>query len=105
MYRFIRNSNLPSWLKLLINIVLTLTVVYWLGYMIYKIVDIVRLFIHTFTEKKYFWLNFGIVAIALFSCCLYLQYNTDFKPFTELYNKLLDLYNITRNNIADLIHS
>lgn len=105
MYRLIRNSNLPKWLKLLIDIALTLTVIYWLGYMFYKIVDILRIFLHTLTEKKIFWIEFGVVVVAFLGVTLFLQFNTEIKVYTNLYNDLLDIFNISRDFIADKIHS
>ena len=105
MYRLVRDSKLPSWLKVLINVALTLTVVYWLGYMVYKILDVFRLFLHTLTEKKIFWIEFGIVVIVFIGTCLYLQYNTDIHPFTNAYEWLLNVFNLSRDYIANLIHS
>lgn len=64
----IRNSNLPLWLKLLISIVLIVTCVYWVGFLTYKIIDILRLFINTLTEKKIFWIIFVL------SCALIIVY-------------------------------
>lgn len=64
----IRNSNLPLWLKLLISIFLIVTCVYWVGFLTYKIIDILRLFINTLTEKKIFWIIFVL------SCALIIIY-------------------------------
>lgn len=105
MYRFIKNCAMPSWLKVLINILLTITVVYWLGYFIYKILDIFRLFLHTMTEKKIYWVCLCIIFICAVATLFILEFNTDIKPFTTMWNWLYKIFNMTRDGIADFFHS
>lgn len=105
MYKLIREGNLPSWLKVLINIALTVTVVYWLGYFIYKILNLVRLFLHTMTKKEIYWVSLGIIFICAIITLFILEFNTDIKPFTQMWEWLCSIFNVTRDKIADVLHS
>ena len=105
MYKLIRECEMPSWLKVLINIFLTITVVYWLGYFIYKILNLVRLFLHTMTKKEIYWVSLGIIFICAIITLFILEFNTDIKPFTQMWEWLCSIFNVTRDKIADVLHS
>ena len=77
LFSKITNSNMPKWLKWLLNITLAITCVYWIGYLCYKIIDLFRIFIHNLTEYKIFWVMFGVTLclIILGIILLYKVYN------------------------------
>ena len=104
MYRFISCSeSLPKWLKILLYVLLTLTCVYWIGWLIYKILEVLRLFLHTMTEKKVFWITMGILFICAMTTLCILEFNTDIKPFTTMWEWLSTTFDTTRNALADFI--
>ena len=103
MYKFIRQSVMPRWLQILIEVVLTLTVVYWLGYIIYKMIDILRIFLHSMTEKKIWWVSLCIITICAIITLLILEFATDIKPFTHFGAWVVTMYNNVRNSLANLI--
>lgn len=105
MYKLIRNCGMPSWLKVLINILLTITVVYWLGYFIYKFLEIFRKFLHTMTKPDVYWIALGIILLAALTTVFILEFCTDIKPFTNLWNWIVSIYDNTRDAIANKIHS
>lgn len=105
MYKLIKECGMPKWLKVLFNVLLTLTCFYWMGYLIYKILEVVRWFLHNVTEKKMFWCMFLFALIIAIGITLYLQFNTDVKPFTMFWDWLVDIYEQGRNKIADIIHT
>lgn len=105
MYKLIRESSMPKWLQIIINVVLTITVVYWLGYMIYKVLDILRLFLHTMTEKKIYWVALGILFTCFLITLFILEFNTDIKPFTLFWEWVCNIFNGARDGLADILHS
>lgn len=105
MYKYIRERKIPEWLKVLLNILITITIVYWLGYFIYKILDLIRLFFHTMTEKKVYWIALVIILICVTICLFFLEFNTNVKPFTIAWEWLKITFNDSRDFIADFIHT
>lgn len=105
MYKLVRECGMPKWLKILINITLTVTCVYWLGYFLYKILDVFRLFFHTMTEPKVFWIGLGILLGSAIITLLILEYNTDIKPFTMMWEWVLRTFDGARDKIAEIISS
>ena len=99
MYKIIRNCNsIPTWLKVLINVLLTVTVVYWLGYFIYKILEFVRFCINGITKEKGRWWFFILCCLILtISICLFMGFN----PFTELWDWLVSTYENLIQNVVD----
>ena len=104
MYKLIRESDkLPNWVKILLDILLTITLVYLIGFMVYKILDIFRLFLNTMTEKKVYWIALAIVTICAITTLCILEFTTEVKPFTIMGNWFVDRFNDVRNSIADVI--
>ena len=104
MYKLIRESDkLPNWVKILLDILLTITLVYLIGFMVYKILDILRLFLNTMTEKKVYWIALGIVLICSITTLCILEFTTDVKPFTIMGEWFMARFNDVRNSIADII--
>lgn len=85
VYKLIKDCGMPKWLKILINILLTLTCVYWIGWFVYKFLDLVRIFLHTMTEKKLFFVSLGIMFICAITTLLILEFRTDVRPFTKMF--------------------
>lgn len=79
MYRWLNKSEIPIFLKVIIKIILTISCVYMLGYLIYKILDIARGLVHWISKKEHFWLFMacilvtGITAFLLAEFCLGLE--------------------------------
>lgn len=92
MYKLIRECGMPKWLKVLINILLTLTCIYWIGWFLYKILNVVRLFLHTMTEEKIWWISLGIMLVCAITTLLILQFGTDLKPFTNMWDWLTGIF-------------
>ena len=103
MYKFIKQSIMPRWLQILIEILLTLTVVYWLGYIVYKLIDILRILLHSMTEKKIWWVSLTIILGCTIATLLILEFTTDIKPFTQFGNRIVMVYAQIRNYLGSLI--
>lgn len=94
---------MPKWLKVIINTVLTLTVFYWLGYMIYKVLSVIRYMLHTISEKNHWWFFllclFGTTLAIMIICELCTQWT----PFTNMWNDIKNFVNWLRKIVADFI--
>lgn len=96
---------MPRWLKILIDVLIIVTVVYWLGYTIYKILDVLRMFLHAVSEKKIWWVAIVILLGCTITTLCILEFCTDVKPFTMLGNWIVSLYNDARDILAGFIDS
>ena len=64
-------SKLPKWLKVILIIVSILTLVYWVGFVVIKILSLIRFILQEISKKEHWWffivtmLLVGIVALLL----------------------------------------
>lgn len=100
MFGLIRRSKMPTFLKIILNIIVAITVVCWLVVLIYKILDLLRFCIHFATEKGTWWITLAISLIASVICLLLAQYVWNLNPFGYFYDWLNDIINNIRNRIG-----
>lgn len=105
MYRLIRECGMPKWLKILIDIVLTITIIYWLGYMLYKFLSVVRFVLHTITEKEHWWFFVVVVLGVLITILFILEFKSDTKPFTSFGKWIISLFDNAKNNVGEALKS
>lgn len=105
MYKFINNSKLPKLLKWLINILLTITCVYWLGYLVYLLLDSIRKFIHWTTEPHNWWTFLMCVMIVLVGSLIVAQFALGLDPIGKATIYITEKINSLRESIANLIMS
>ncbi len=103
MYRLLHNSNIPKWLKILLYIVLTLSLVYLVGLIFYKVLEAIRWLLHNATEKRIWWITLIIALIATIIVLVILEINTDIDPFTNAINFLVSKWKQFVNWCASLI--
>ena len=64
-------SKLPKWLKVILVIISVLTLVYWVGFIVIKILSAIRFILQEISKKEHWWffvvtmLLVGIVALLL----------------------------------------
>ena len=92
MYRLIRNSEMKKPLKIILYILLSITCVYWLGFILYKILDLLRIILHNMTEKSHWWFFVIITIIFTLGALILLETTTDIKPFTSLQHFIIDTF-------------
>ena len=105
MYKLVRESKMPKVLKWLINILLTLTCVYWIGYFIYKILESVRRFVHWTTEKRNWWTFLMCILILCVGILLAAQFYFELDPIGKITNYFIEKWNGWREYLANLIMS
>ena len=87
-------SQLPKWLKILIYVVLTLTLIYWLGLLIYKFLEYLRRFIHWASEKRNWWTFLFSVFLVLVGSFIMAQFVLGLDPwgkFVDWLNSIISL--------------
>lgn len=93
LYGVTHKSGLPKWLKVLIYIFLTITIVYWLCILIYKTLELFRFCIHWATDKGNWWLTLSISLIALIVCLCLAQFVWGLNPFGNILEWIVNTFN------------
>lgn len=77
MYKIISDSHyIPRWLKFILYLILTITCIYWLGLIIYKLLELLRKCINGITKEKGRWWFFLFCLLLIgVAICITLQYN------------------------------
>lgn len=97
MYKLIENSSIKNGFKIIIYILLTITCIYWLIYLIYKILDTLRIVLHTMTEKSHWWFFISLCIIFAIGTMVLLETTTEIKPFTSLQRFFIDTFYAVKN--------
>lgn len=85
MYKLINNSSrLPKFVKILLDILLTLSCVYLIGLCVYKILEAIRKFLHWTTEKRNWWTFLMCIVILAIGTFIVAQFILDLDPFGNL---------------------
>lgn len=111
-------SNFPKWLKALLLIISLITVVYWVGRLVYYILELVRTLGElafkglsiAFTktgeaifEKGRFYTGISIIVIAVVVCILICEFIFDLGVFELITNWALDVWERFREEMTNLI--
>lgn len=103
MYKWVANSHIPKWLKILIYIVVTLTLVYWLGLLVYKFFEALRKFLHWATDKHNWWTFLMCIFILLLGSLLIAQFLLGLDPIGKAAEFIVDKWNNLRDTIGNII--
>ena len=103
MYKLVKNSNMPNYLKFLINALLTITCVYWIGYFTFKILDTIRKFIHWVSEARNWWTFLICILILGIGILLAAQFYFDLDPVGKTIDKIVEWFKNFRNDLANII--
>ena len=83
MYKWVRESKMPAIVKAIVYVIISVTLVYWLGWIVYKVVDMARYVVNWVTKRENFW---AIILVSVIICGIYLvreEIKGD-KPITQL---------------------
>ena len=93
MYRLINNSKMPRFIKWILYVLLTLTCIYWIGVMVYKILCAIRVIGAFIFEKRNYWTFLCCLLILVIGGLLLAQYYFNLDPFGAIvayFNGLID---------------
>lgn len=111
-------SGLPKWLKTILIVISLVTVVYWVGRLVYYILELVRTLGElafkglsiAFTktgeaifEKGRFYTGISIIVIAVVVCILICEFIFDLGVFELITDWALDVWERFRETMTNLI--
>ncbi len=105
MYKLLRDSSLPKWLKWLLYIVITITCIYWLGVMLYKLLEALRKFLHWASDKRNWWTFLTCIFILLIGSLLISQFALGLNPFGKFINWIVNQWTEFRNWLGSIVSS
>ena len=103
MYRLIWNSKIPRIIKWLLYVLLTITIIYWIIIMAYKLLDLMRRFLHFVSDKKNWWTFVCCVCILLIGTFIVAQFVLGLDPMGKFINSIKEMVDNIRNAIGEAI--
>ena len=103
MYRLINNSKIPRIIKWLLYILLTITIIYWIIIMAYKLLDLMRRFLHFVSDKRNWWTFVCCVGILLIGAFIVAQFVLGLDPMGKFINSIKETIDNIRNAIGEAI--
>ena len=96
-------SRLPRWLRIILIILSIITVVYWLGFVIYKLLCAIRCIGAFIFESRNYWTFLVCVLILVVGSLLVAQFYLGLNPFGEIYEWFVEKITELRDSIVNLI--
>lgn len=103
MYRLIWKSKIPRIIKWLLYVLLTITIIYWIIIMAYKLLDLMRRFLHFVSDKKNWWTFVCCVCILLIGTFIVAQFVLGLDPMGKFINSIKEMIDNIRNSIGEAI--
>lgn len=102
MYKMIKESNMKKGFKVMLYILLTITIIYWFFYVMYRLLEVLRFILHNMTESSHWWFFITLCVIFAIGTLILLQTTTNIKPFTALKNNIVNLFYIVKEWFENL---
>lgn len=96
-------SNLPKWLKILLLIISLITLVYWLGLMLYKILNAIRVIGAFIFEKRNYWTFLTCILILITGALILAQFYFNLDPVGKIANWFNNNFSNLREIVGDTI--
>lgn len=103
MFKKIYNSNIPKVIKALLYILLIVTLVYLIIITLYKILNLLRIFLHWATDEHNWWTFVTCVIILLIGSLLIAQFVLGLDPFGNFFRNIVDKFDSFRTWLGNLI--
>lgn len=101
--RFPFFKRLPKWLRITLIVLSILTMVYWIGYITYKILCGVRIFGAFIFDKRNYWTFLTCIAILLIGTLLVSQFALGLDPIGKAYQYIINQFKNLRDIIGNKI--
>ena len=96
---------MPKTLKIILYITITITCIYWLGLLAYKLLELIRFILHLITEKGHWWFVIIVIIGIIIATLFIAQFCFNLNPFGQFGAWIKNhIYNF-RNWLGDLIKS
>ena len=96
-------DKFPRWLKIILLIISIITIVYWIGLMLYKILCAIRVIGAFVFEKRNYWTFLCCILILVLGGLLLAQYYFNLDPFGKIVERTSDLIQSIRDSIGNSI--
>lgn len=103
MYRWLHRSHMPAILKILLYILLTLTCIYWIIMLTYKLLSIIRICMHFISEKRNWWTFVVVLVIIGISALLLGQFYFGLDPVGKVAQWFVERWSEFRSTLGNKI--
>lgn len=97
-------SRLPKWLRVLLIIASIITLVYWLGFIVYKTLSAIRVVGSFIFEKRNYWTFIGCIVILLIGTLVVAQFWLGLDPIGHLQDFVLEKFELIKEWISNQIN-
>ena len=94
-------SKLPKWLRVLLIIASIVTLVYWVGFLLYKILCAIRVIGAFIFDKRNYWTFLGCIVILLVGTLLVAQFLLGLDPIGQIKEFILEKIEIIKEFIIN----
>ena len=96
-------SRLPKWLRITLILLSIITMVYWLGFITYKVLSAIRVVGAFVFEKRNYWTFLVCILILVVGSLLVAQFYLDMNPFGEIYEWFIREITELRDSFINMI--
>ncbi len=95
--------KLPKWLRIILITLSIITVVYWLGFITYKVLSAIRVVGAFIFEKRNYWTFLVCILILLVGSFIIAQFMLGLDPWGNFWNWVIDRFNEIKSNLIEAI--
>lgn len=96
-------SRLPSWLRFILIVLSIVTMVYWLGFIVYKLLSAIRCIGAFIFESRNYWTFLCCILILVVGSLLIAQFYLGLNPFGELWEWFMNEITYLRDSFISMI--
>lgn len=96
-------SRLPKWLRVVLMVISIITLVYWVGFALYKILEAIRIIMAYIFEKRNYWTFLICILLIAIGGLLLGEFYFGLEPFNKIAQWFVDLYESVREWLRSLI--
>lgn len=96
-------SKMPKWLKTILIILSILTLVYWVGFVVIKILSALRFILQEISKKEHWWFFIVTMLIVGIVALLLSQFVFGLDPFGKLASWCCEIFDNIKDAFIDWI--
>ncbi len=96
-------DKMPKWLRVLLIVLSIITIIYWAIWLAFHIWKYTGKALHWISDPRNWWIYTSVILILVVGGLLLAQFCSDIKPFTHLWNNIVELYDSLKEKIISRI--
>lgn len=96
-------SRLPKGLRIALIILSIITVVYWILWLAFRIWKYTGKALHWISEPRNWWIYTSVILILVIGGLILAQFFSDIKPFTHLWNYIVELFDKVKDKVIKMM--